>query len=83
MKCAVKINDLKTDWFHVRSDLKKGVSPTLLFDLYINDLSNVLSKLNKGIWNQSTIISLDWLNTFRIYFRTNGSLVHWSVRRQV
>ena len=30
--------------------------------------------------NQSTIISLDWLNTFRIYFRTKvqglpGSLV--------
>ena len=29
------------------------------------------------LWNQSTIISLDWLNTFRIYFRTNRSLVHW------
>ena len=34
-------------------------------------------------WNQSTIISLDWLNTFRIYLRTNSCLVHWSVRRQV
>ena len=33
--------------------------------------------------NQSTIISLDWLNTFRIYFRTNSSLVHWCVRKQV
>ena len=36
-----------------------------------------------SMWNQSTIISLDWLNTFRIYFRTNRSLVHWCVRRQV
>ena len=37
----------------------------------------------RTIRNQSTIISLDWLNTFRIYFRTNRSLVHWCVRRQV
>ena len=34
------------------------------------------------IWNQSTIISLDWLNTFSIYFRTNSSLVYCCVRRQ-
>ena len=34
-------------------------------------------------WNKSTIISLDWLNTFRIYFRINSSLVCWCVRRQV
>ena len=50
VKCAVKINDFKTDWFNVRSGLKQGcVLSTLLFNLYINDLSDVLSKLNKGI----------------------------------
>ena len=32
-----------------------------------------------SLWHQSTVISLDWLNTFRIYFCTNSSLVHWSV----
>ena len=32
-------------------------------------------------WNQSTIISLDLLNTVRIYFRTSSSLVHWSVKK--
>ena len=26
--------------------------------------------------NLSTIISLNWLNTFRIYFRQNSSIVH-------
>ena len=50
VKCAVKINDFKTDWFNVRSGLKQGcVLSTLLFNLYINNLSDVLSKLNKGI----------------------------------
>ena len=42
-----------------------------------------LKQKQMSLWNQSTIISLDWLNTFRIYFCTNRSLVHWCVRRQV
>ena len=47
----------------------------------INELK--LMQLWIDRWNQSTIISLDSLNTFRIYFCTNSSLVHWCVRRQL
>ena len=46
----MKINYTQTDWFNVRSGLKQGcILSTLLFNLYINDLSDVLSKLTKGI----------------------------------
>ena len=41
---------MQTDWFSVKSGLKQGcILSTLLFNLYINDLSDVLSKLTKGI----------------------------------
>lgn len=50
VKCSVKVNHFKTDWFDVKSGLKQGcILSTLLFNLYLNDLSNVLSTLNKGI----------------------------------
>lgn len=58
VKCTVKVNDLKTDWFEVRSGLKQGcILSTLMFNLYINDLSDILSKLNKGILIQNSYIN--------------------------
>ena len=55
VQCAVKVNNDKTDWFSVKSGLKQGcilstLMSTLMFNLYINDLSETLSKLNKGIF---------------------------------
>ena len=58
VKCAVKVNHRKTDWFCVYSGLKQGcILSTLLFDLYINDLSDILSKLNKVILVDDTYIN--------------------------
>ena len=50
--------------------------------IILRSFNSVFSEL-RGHWNQSIIISLDWLNSFGIYFRTNSSLVHWCVNRQV
>ena len=33
--------------------------------------------------NHSWMISADWLNTFRIFFHANRSLVHWALRMPV
>ena len=50
VKCAVKVNHHKTDLFCVKSGSKQYcILSTLLFYLYINDLSDFLSKLYKGI----------------------------------
>ena len=58
VKCAVKVNHTQTDWFSVTSGLKQGcILSTLLFNLYINDLSDVLSKLTKGILVDNTYIN--------------------------
>ena len=58
VKCAVKLNYLKTDWFSVKSGLKQGcILSTLLFNLYLNDLSYVLSTTNKGIVVDNTYIN--------------------------
>ena len=58
VKCPVKVNHHNTDWFCVKSGLKQGcILSTLLFNVYINDLSDVLSKLNKGILEDGTYIN--------------------------
>ena len=58
VKCAVKVNHTQTDWFSVTSGLKQGcILSTLLFNLYINDLSDALSKLSKGILVDNTYIN--------------------------
>ena len=50
MKCAVRINDRLTDWFSVSCGLKQGCSlSSILFNLYINDLVELINALNIGI----------------------------------
>ena len=56
--CHKSKNHLKTDWFSVKSGLKQGcILSTLLSNLYINDLSDTLSKLHKGIRVDDTFIN--------------------------
>ena len=58
VKCVVKLNYLKTDWFSVKSGLKQGcILSTLLFNLYLNYLNYVLSTTNKG-----TVVDNKYLN---------------------
>ena len=58
VKCAVQVNHHTMDWFCVKSGLKQGcILSTLLFNLYFNDLTDVLSKLNKGILVDDTYIN--------------------------
>ena len=58
VKCAIKVNHLKTDWFRVQSGLKQGcIWSTLLFNLYINDFSDTLWKLHKGIRVDDTFLN--------------------------
>ncbi|MEW8547938.1 MAG: reverse transcriptase family protein, partial [Candidatus Thiodiazotropha sp.] len=50
VKCCVKINGLKTDFFEVTCGLKQGCTlSTLLFNLYVNDLVLKISSLDVGI----------------------------------
>ena len=50
VQCCVRVNNVCTEWFNVKSGLKKGclLSP-LLFNLYINDLANLLNSLSLGV----------------------------------
>ena len=50
VSCCVKINGLDTNWFEVTTGLKQGclLSP-LLFNIYINDLVNVLKENCQGV----------------------------------
>lgn len=50
VKCCVRVNGANTDWFDVNTGLKQGclLSP-LLFNIFINDLSTELSRLEKGV----------------------------------
>ncbi len=50
VECCVKINGFNSDWFSVNTGLKQGclVSP-VLFNLYINDLVDVINRTNKGV----------------------------------
>ena len=48
VRCAVKLNNYLTDWFDVNIGLKQGcLLSTTLFNLYINDLSELLN--NSGV----------------------------------
>ena len=47
---SVRINDLYTDWFSVKSGVRQGDSfSPLLFSLYVNDLAVEISSLNCGV----------------------------------
>ena len=50
-KCAVKINNKNTHFFNYDKDVQQGnpLSPLLLFDLYINDIFDILK--NEGALN--------------------------------
>ena len=50
VKCCVRINGLKTDYFEVSCGLKQGCKlSTLLFNLYVNDLVIKINSLDIGI----------------------------------
>ena len=50
VKCCVCINGLKTDYSEVSCGLKQDVTlPTLLFNLYVNDLVIKIKRLGIGI----------------------------------
>ena len=59
VKCCVRINGHKTDWFKVSTGLKQGclISP-LLFNLYINDLVSVVQGLNCGVPVDDELVSI-------------------------
>ena len=50
VKCCVRINGLKADYFGVSCGLKQGCTlSTLLFNLYVNDLAIKIKHLGIGI----------------------------------
>lgn len=59
VSACVKVNNLTTDWFDVKSGLRQGCSLSpLLFNLYINDLALNINALGKGITLNDEKISL-------------------------
>ena len=50
VQCCVKVNGCRTDWFDVNIGLKQGclLSP-ILFNVYINDLANLLEHSDNGV----------------------------------
>ena len=59
VSCCVRINGMKTDFLHVSSGLKQGclLSP-LLFNLFLNDLSQEIKNCGRGVDIEGEIISL-------------------------
>ena len=50
VRCCVRVNGLKTNWFTVSCGLKQGCNlSTLLFKLFINDLVERINLTNKAI----------------------------------
>ena len=50
VKCCVRLNGLKTDYFEVKCGLKQGcILSTLLFNLYVNDLVIKINSLDADI----------------------------------
>ena len=50
VKCCIRLNGFKTDWFNVDCGLKQGCSLSpILFNLYVNDLVTQISELGLGI----------------------------------
>ena len=58
VKCAVRENDYTSEWFDVKSGLKQGclVSATL-FNLFLNDISELFEQSNMGVKINGEIIS--------------------------
>ena len=50
VKCCIRLNGFKTDWFNVDCGLKQGCSLSpILFNLYVNDLVTQITELGLGI----------------------------------
>ena len=50
VKCCVRINGIKTDYFEVSCGLKQGCTlSTLIFNLFVNDLVIKIKSLGSGI----------------------------------
>ena len=58
VKCSVKVNHHFTQWFDVSMGLKLGcVLSTTLFNIYINDFSELLDQCQRGVLIDNKIIS--------------------------
>ena len=90
-----KLDDTLKSMCQIRDVITSSVSFTFRENEFAADnkaslpfqlLSNIFIFLccffREYLWNrnQSRMISLDWLNTFRIYFHANRALVHWALR---
>lgn len=59
VKCSVRINGHYSDWFSVESGVKQGclLSP-MIFNLFLNDLSNAIEQTGLGVDIQGTRIGM-------------------------
>jgi len=58
VKCAVRVNDYTSEWFDVKSGLKQGcLVSTTLFNLFLNDISELFEQSNMGVKINGKIIS--------------------------
>jgi hypothetical protein len=58
LQCCLRINGRYTDWFEVNCGLKQGcVLSPVLFNLYVNSLSQLLNEFAKGVDIDGTIIN--------------------------
>ena len=57
-KCAVRVNDYTSEWFDVKSGFKQGcLVSTTLFNLFLNDISELFEQSNRGVKINGKIIS--------------------------
>ncbi len=59
VQCSVRLNGVLSDWFAVRMGLNQGclLSP-LLFNIYMNDLSEEIKAMNSGVNIDDVIIAI-------------------------
>ncbi len=69
VSCCVRINGVKTDFFDVSTGLKQGclLSP-LLFNLFLNDLSQEIRNCGRGVNIEDEIISLYYMQMICVLY---------------